>query len=156
MITLKSALLSVLCGASLLSAQNAVDIYPSSELKQLASKLARESKKKGGGFASESLTHYGNNYTMMAHREATGSSELHTKDADVFFVVEGDCSIVTGGKMVKPQITQPNEVRGTGIEGGTTRKLGPGDVIHIQPNTPHQMFIAPGHSITYFVVKVTE
>jgi quercetin dioxygenase-like cupin family protein len=47
-------------------------------------------------------------------------------------------------------------VRGTGIEGGTKQKLSLGDVIHIQPNTPHQMLIAPGHSITYFVVKVTE
>jgi mannose-6-phosphate isomerase-like protein (cupin superfamily) len=156
MITTKFALLFAFCGSLLLNAQNAVDIFPSSELKQLASKLAAESKKKGGGFASQSLTRYGNNLTMIAHREATGSSELHTKDADVFFIVEGDCSIITGGKMVKPQNTQPNEVRGTGIEGGTTRKLGVGDVVHIQPNTPHQMLITPGHSITYFVVKVTE
>lgn len=156
MITLKFVFLSTFCGAFLLSAQNAVDLFPSSELKQLASKLAAESKKNGGGFAGKTLTRYGNNLTMIAHREATGSSELHMKDADVFFVLEGDCSIVTGGKMVKPKTTAPNEVRGTGIDGGTTRELRAGDVIHIQPNTPHQMFIAPGHSITYFVVKVAE
>jgi beta-galactosidase beta subunit len=156
MIKLKSVILSALCGAFLLNAQNAVDLFSSSDLKQIAAKLAAESKRKGGGFAGETLTRYGNNLTMMAHREATGSSELHKKDADVFFVVEGDCSIVTGGKMLKPQNTQPNEVRGTGIEGGTKQKLSLGDVIHTQPNTPHQMLIAPGHSITYFVVKVTE
>ncbi len=156
MITLKFALLSAFCSAFLLNGQNAVDVFSSADLKQLAAKLGAESKKKGGAFAGETLTRYGNSLTMIAHREATGSSELHTKDADVFFVVEGDCSIITGGKMVKPQNTQPNEVRGTGIEGGTTRKLGPGDVVHIQPNTPHQMLIALGHSITYFVVKVTE
>jgi beta-galactosidase beta subunit len=156
MIKFKPVILFALCGALVLNAQNAVDVFSSSDLKQLAAKLAAESKKKGGGFSSETLTRYGNHYTMVAHRESTGSSELHKKDADVFFVVEGDCSILTGGKMLKAQETQPNEVRGTGIEGGTTKKLGPGDVIHIQPNTPHQMLIAPGHSITYFVVKVTE
>ncbi|MFZ0591967.1 MAG: cupin domain-containing protein [Bryobacteraceae bacterium] len=156
MFTLKSILLSAFCSAFLLNAQNAVDVLSSADLKQLAAKLAAESKKKGGAFAGQTLAHYGNNLTMIAHRETTGSSELHTKDADVFFVVEGDSSLVTGGRMVKPQNTQPNEVRGTGIEGGTTRKLGQGDVVQIQPNTPHQMLIAPGHSITYFVVKVTE
>jgi hypothetical protein len=28
-------------------------------------------------------------------------------------------------------------------------------VIHIAPNTPHQMLIEPGKALTYFVMKVT-
>lgn len=156
MIKHKTAILMALCSASLLAAANAVDYFPSSELKQMAAKLSAKSKKDGGGFAGETLTKYGNHLTMIAHRETTGSSELHKKDADVFMIVEGDCSLITGGKMKDPKTTQPNEVRGSGIEGGKTEKLSVGDVVHIQSNTPHQMIIAPGHTITYFVVKVTE
>jgi quercetin dioxygenase-like cupin family protein len=58
--------------------------------------------------------------------------------------------------MVKSQKTAANELRGTGIEGGRSQKLSVGDVVHIQPNTPHQVMLTPGHTVTYFVVKVTE
>ena len=150
----KLALLLALCSIPLV-AQNPVDAFSSSKLKELAAKLSAEAKKKGGS-SFETLTRYGNHYTMMAYRDRTGSSELHVKDADVFMILDGDATIVTGGKMVKAKTTQPNELRGTGIDGGSTQKLGPGDIIHIQPNTPHQLKLAPGHSITYFVVKVTQ
>jgi quercetin dioxygenase-like cupin family protein len=45
-------------------------------------------------------------------------------------------------------------LRGTGIEGGQSQKLGVGDIVHIAPNTPHQLKLAPGKTFTYFVVKV--
>jgi mannose-6-phosphate isomerase-like protein (cupin superfamily) len=143
-------------GALLLTAQNAVDLFPSAKLKETASKLAAQCKKDGTPFASETLSKYGNNLTMLAYRTATGSSELHQKDADVFMVVEGEANILTGGSIVKGHTSAPNEIRGTGIQGGQSHKLSPGDVIHIQPITPHQLIIAPGHTFTYFVVKVTE
>jgi uncharacterized RmlC-like cupin family protein len=34
--------------------------------------------------------------------------------------------------------------------------MGVGDIIHVQPNVPHQMILAPGHTVTYFVIKVNE
>jgi mannose-6-phosphate isomerase-like protein (cupin superfamily) len=138
----------------LLPAQNAVDVFSAAKLKQLTAKLSADSKKSGNAF--DTLTRYGNHLTMIAHRQANGSSELHQKDADVFMIIEGDATLITGGKMVGAKTTAPNELRGTGIEGGTSQKLGLGDVVHIQPNVPHQMMIAPGHTVTYFVVKVTQ
>jgi mannose-6-phosphate isomerase-like protein (cupin superfamily) len=138
----------------LFGASNSVDLVTTADLRQMTTKLASESKRLGGGFAGETLARYGNHLTMIAHREKTGSSELHTQDSDVFMVVEGGATIVTGGKMVKARSTGPGEVRGTGIEGGSSQALSPGDIIHIAPNTPHQLILKPGHSFTYFVVKV--
>lgn len=145
-----------LCGAFVLSAQNATDLYTSAKLKQLTEKLAAQSKKSGGAFAGETLNKYGNHLTMLAHRESNGSAELHMKDADYLYIIDGDVTIITGGKMVAGKKTEANEIRGTSIQDGQSQKLGIGDIIHIQPNTPHQMMLAPGHTVTYFVVKVTQ
>jgi mannose-6-phosphate isomerase-like protein (cupin superfamily) len=151
---IKGLALGVLCSGMLWAASDPVDLVTSADLQQMTKKLAAESKRDGGGFAGETLKRYGNHLTMMAHREKSGSAELHTKDADIFMVVDGNATIVTGGKMVKAHTTVSGESRGTGIEGGITRKLAPGDVIHIAPNTPHQLKLEPGHTFTYFVVKV--
>jgi mannose-6-phosphate isomerase-like protein (cupin superfamily) len=151
---IKGLALAILCGGALLAASDSVDLVTSADLQQMTKKLAFESKRDGGSFAGETLKRYGNHLTMIAHREKSGSAELHTKDADIFMVVTGDATIVTGGTMVKAHTTAPGESRGTGIEGGVTRKLSPGDVIHIAPNTPHQLKLEPGHTFTYFVVKV--
>ena len=47
-------------------------------------------------------------------------------------------------------------MRGPSIQGGTEAKLGSGDVLHIPAKVPHQMILAPGTQVTYFVTKVVE
>jgi quercetin dioxygenase-like cupin family protein len=136
------------------AAQKPVDLYTSSDLHQMEQKLAAKSKKNGVGFAGETLERYGNHLTMIAYRDKTGSSEFHAHDADMFIVVDGDATLVTGGKLLKGKTESPGELRGTGIEGGQSQKLGVGDIVHIAPNTPHQLKLAPGKTFTYFVVKV--
>jgi hypothetical protein len=155
MMKLNVLFFAALCGSAVFAAQNPVDYFPTSDVKQLAQKLTAQSKKEGG-FAGETLTRYGNHLTMLAHREKTGSSELHEKVNDMFVIVDGDCSLLTGGKIVSPKTTAPNEIRGTGIQGGTSRKMGVGDIVHISAGVPHQVVLAPGHHITYFVVKVDQ
>jgi glc operon protein GlcG len=136
------------------AAQKPVDLYTSADLHQMTQKLAAKSKKNGVGFAGETLERYGNHLTMIAFRDRTGSSEFHAHDADVFMVVEGEATLVTGGKMVKAKTESPGELRGSGITGGESQQLAAGDIVHIAPNTPHQLRLAPGKTFTYFVVKV--
>lgn len=142
-----------LLGAALSALAAEVDLYSPQELQSLTEKLAA----KKGQFAAEQLKKYGtSHYTMLAHREATGSSEVHEKEADVFFAVSGDAEIVTGGKLVNPKLDKPGELRGTSVEGGTKQPLTQGSVIHIPAGVPHQLIIANGKPFTYFVVKVIE
>ena len=96
------------------------------------------------------------NYTVMtAHREKSGPAtvELHVRDTDVFYIVDGSATFVTGGKMLDSKNTGPNEVRGTSIEGGDTRELNKGDVIIIPAGVPH-WFKEIKSTFNYFVVKV--
>src|SRR5712692_8757910 len=63
-------------------------------------------------------------YAVMGiHRTAAGQSEVHDKDTDVFYVIEGSATFVTGGKVVAGKTTAPGETRGTGIEGGQSHHL---------------------------------
>jgi mannose-6-phosphate isomerase-like protein (cupin superfamily) len=106
--------------------------------------------------ASETLATDGNTTFMIAHREGSGQSEWHATQADVIVISKGEATITLGGTMVDGKQTAPGEMRGSGINGGTQTKLGPGDVVYIPPKTPHMMTLEPGKQVTYFVTKVTK
>jgi mannose-6-phosphate isomerase-like protein (cupin superfamily) len=133
------------------AASPGIDIFSVKDIKNTANELAAAGKP----FASRDLTRYGNHYTMLAYREATGSSELHEHEADVFVVETGEATLVTGGQMVNPKTQKPGEIRGTSIQGGERHTLSAGDIVHIPAGTPHQLLIEKGKPFTYFVVKVT-
>jgi len=90
---------------------------------------------------------------QMLKRTAPGQVEVHTRETDIFYVVDGDATIVTGGTMVGGKETQPNQLRGTSIEGGETYHLKKGDAIAIPAGVPHWFKEVPS-SIDYYVVKV--
>jgi mannose-6-phosphate isomerase-like protein (cupin superfamily) len=121
---------------------------------QLDSKGQELKGKMKDGLASETLSSYGNHSVMAIHREATGQSEYHEKQADVIMVRKGEGSLVIGGKVVDGKTTAPNEIRGSGIEGGEAHPLRAGDVVHIPPRTPHQVVLKKGQSIDYVALKV--
>jgi mannose-6-phosphate isomerase-like protein (cupin superfamily) len=106
--------------------------------------------------ASEALGTEGNRSFLVAHREATGQVEVHDRQADVMFIQSGRLTLAYGGTVVDGKTTAPGETRGASIRGGTEVKLGPGDILHIPAKVPHQMMLAPGEKVTYFVVKVVE
>ena len=90
---------------------------------------------------------------LTARRDKPGESELHAKDTDVIYVLEGTATFVTGGEMVEGKTTAPDEIRGASIKDGLSRKLAKGDVIVVPNNTPHQ-FVDVNPPFLYFVVKV--
>ena len=93
-------------------------------------------------------------YSVMALRRTTaGQVEIHEKDTDVFYVIDGKATFVTGGNIQDGKTTAPGETRGTSIVGGQIHTLTKSDVITIPSGTPH-WFSAVDGSVTYFVVKV--
>lgn len=90
----------------------------------------------------------------VSHRDGPGQSEIHENETDVFHVLEGTATFVTGGTIVDGKTTGPGQIRGSGIEGGKTQMLKAGDVIIIPKGTPHWFKEVPG-TVTYFVVKAT-
>jgi mannose-6-phosphate isomerase-like protein (cupin superfamily) len=87
------------------------------------------------------------------HRVGAGEVEIHDKETDVFYVIDGSATFVTGGTIVGGKTTAPGQIRGTDMKGGETRQLSKGDVIVIPAGIPH-WFKAIPDSISYYVVKV--
>src|SRR5437764_10369488 len=96
----------------------------------------------------------GRNYMVHAsRREKPGQAEVHTKDADVIYVLQGSATFITGGEAVDGKTIAPDEIRGSGINGGETRKIAKGDVIIVPHGVPHQ-FLEVTNPFLYYVVKV--
>lgn len=131
-----------------------VHVWRSAEItakgKELSQKLSAQK------VGTEVVATEGNRTFMVAHREGSGIPEWHEKQADVIFISTGQVTMIYGGTIVDAKTTAPGEMRGTSIQGGTEAKLGPGDVLHIPAKVPHQMMLAPGAEVTYFVTKVVE
>jgi mannose-6-phosphate isomerase-like protein (cupin superfamily) len=105
-------------------------------------------------FSWQGLGTYDNHLIGISHREGDGSAELHETQTDIMIVHSGNAKLIVGGTMVAPKTVKPHEVRGTSIEGGEEKQLGPGDIIHIPANIPHQLKIAAGTKFNYLVIKV--
>jgi uncharacterized cupin superfamily protein len=66
-----------------------------------------------------------------------GVPEVHTKETDVFYIVDGEATFVTGGTVVGLDSTNPLQPRGKSIDGGETHHLTKGDVMVVPAGTPH-------------------
>ncbi len=114
-----------------------------------------DSKEVSSAFARGAvLFDRGERYMVHAsRRDGAGQAEVHAKDADILYVLEGTATIVTGGTVVDPKATAPDEVRGREIRDGLTQELKKGDVLIIPAGTPHWFEKVPA-AFTYYVVKV--
>jgi uncharacterized RmlC-like cupin family protein len=136
------------------AAPGQVRIWTASELGNRGKALSQ--KLDANHVASEVIATEGNRTFMVAHREGSGQAEWHEKQADVIMISSGEVTMVYGGTIPDGKTTAPGEMRGAAITGGTEVQLGPGDVLHIPAQVPHQMKLAPGKQVTYFVTKVVQ
>ena len=96
----------------------------------------------------------GRNYMVHAsRREKPGQAEIHTKDTDVIYVLDGTATFITGGEAINVKTTAPDELRGESIRSGQTRQIAKGDVIVVPNGVPHQ-FAQVTDPFLYYVVKV--
>lgn len=97
-----------------------------------------------------------NNFKVMAlRRDGPGEVEVHDRDTDVFYVLEGSANLVTGGKATEPRASGPGETRAKSIVGGEERRVVKGDVLIIPNGVPHWFKEISG-PFTYFMVKVAQ
>ena len=107
-------------------------------------------------FSSGSILLDGTNRNYMVHtsrRDQPGQAEIHTLDTDIIYVTEGTATFVTGGTAIGATQVSANELRGSAIEGGETRKLVKGDVIIVPSGVPH-WFKEVGGEFLYYTIKV--
>ena len=93
---------------------------------------------------------------ILLRRTKPGKAEVHQMQADVWYVIDGGCTLVTGGSVVGGAPTEPGEIRGSGIQGGEEHRLAKGDFIRIPAGVPHWIKKITGNEIVYIVVKYAE
>jgi len=79
-------------------------------------------------------------YGVYRPREVAGDANLHEVDTtEIYYMLTGTATLVTGGTMVDPYrpATSSTSLRAPRIEGGVSRRVGPGDVVVIPGHTPH-------------------
>ena len=98
----------------------------------------------------------GTDRNFMVHtsrRDKPGQAEIHVLDTDIIYVMQGTATFVTGGTAVEAKEIAVDEIRGSRIDGGDTRRLKKGDVIIVPNNTPHWFKQVDGEFL-YYTIKV--
>ncbi len=77
---------------------------------------------------------------QLEYRTGTTPPSIHPTHAELIEIIDGSCTLITGGKLVGAKPAAPGAMTqgGTAIEGGTPRKVSKGDYILVPANTPHQ------------------
>lgn len=83
-------------------------------------------------------------YGVFRPKAVPGDAIRHeTSVTEIYYMLEGTATLVTGGKLVDERLTgvSPNTGKpnfgGSRIDGGVSRRVVPGDVIIIPGNLPH-------------------
>ena len=140
-----------IAGAGVLSEAKMSDIAPNKP-----SVLFFDAKQVSTSFSSGAVLLDDSDRHYMVHtsrRDKPGLAEIHRLDTDIIYVLQGTATFVTGGTPVDAKQIAPDEIRGSRIEGGTTRQLSKGEVIIVPNNTPHWFKDVNGEFL-YYTIKV--
>jgi mannose-6-phosphate isomerase-like protein (cupin superfamily) len=64
-------------------------------------------------------------------------ASVHEREAEMFYVVEGSGTLVTGGTLREEKRTNAENLSGSAIDGGTRRKVVKGDWVMVPEKTAH-------------------
>jgi mannose-6-phosphate isomerase-like protein (cupin superfamily) len=93
---------------------------------------------------------------QLEYRPATAPAASHDKDAELFVVLQGTGSIVTGGKLVDEKRVNANNSSGSSIAGGTSQAVAAGDVLIVPATVPHQVIPGGGEPIVVMTMHVPQ
>ncbi len=76
---------------------------------------------------------------QLEYRTGMTPPTVHPTEAELIEVIDGSCTLVTGGTLagIKPGNPGAKTLAGTAIEGGRPQKIAKGDYVLVPANTPH-------------------
>jgi mannose-6-phosphate isomerase-like protein (cupin superfamily) len=95
---------------------------------------------------------------VLRRVKAETSALIHDRVTEIYQIVEGSGTIVTGGALENPTATDLTRLNAgpsqTGThKGGDTRHVGPKDVIIVPAGIPHRFSVLDGAEIVYLVYR---
>lgn len=95
-------------------------------------------------------------YGVFRPKDQPGDAIAHeTRTSEVYYILEGGGTLVTGGTIANPKPVPANRSpgpRGEKIEGGVSRHVAKGDLIIIPGRTPHWWSSLDG-DIRYMIIR---
>lgn len=124
------------------------------EIQALVARIGADMKP-GQIFAMAPLLEAGRSVASVEYWKGQGRPAVHPTDAEYAIVVAGAGTLVSGGTMTDPEVTNPGLTQGGRIEGGTTRPLKVGDVIMVPAGVPH-LFGVEGGKLALLGIKLPQ
>ncbi len=119
-----------------------------------ASRAQIENAPLADGIGLIAYAHDAHHSVLLVRRTTPGRAEVHASLTDVWYVIDGSGTLVTGGKAVNGKTVAPGELRGSGVLGGIARHIGKGDIVDIPAGVPHWVSKIDGKELVYLTVKV--
>jgi mannose-6-phosphate isomerase-like protein (cupin superfamily) len=98
---------------------------------------AKNEHKEGQPTLVQTILHVAPYNTNLEYRTGVGPAAVHEKDAEFFYVLDGSGTLMMGGKLTGEKRRNPENLTGTGVDGGTSRAVSKGDIIFVPQGTPH-------------------
>jgi mannose-6-phosphate isomerase-like protein (cupin superfamily) len=108
-------------------------VYSAAELAAAIAKLSDE--RPAASVRVFSLAPYNINVERRLPRPQGAS--LHETQAELFYVIEGSATLLTGGMLTSPTRNDTN-LSGSAIEGGVRQRFNKGDFLLVPSGVPHQ------------------
>ncbi len=104
----------------------------------------------------ETLGTYKGHSVYLVLRGKTAPAEFHETEEDIQIGVRGTATFVIGGELIDARKMPRKQQQGSGIKGGTTFTVGPGDIVHVPVAVPHVHIIDPAKPYLYILIKLDE
>jgi mannose-6-phosphate isomerase-like protein (cupin superfamily) len=94
-------------------------------------------------------------YGVLRPKAIKQEANMHnTKVSEIYYILNGNATLVTGGTLPdpKPLKGSATTVQSMRIDGGLSRKVGPGDVVIIPGKTPH-WFSSQDADLRYLIFR---
>jgi mannose-6-phosphate isomerase-like protein (cupin superfamily) len=118
---------------------------------------AKAERKEGQVMAAEHILSLAPYTVNLEYRPVEGAVAVHETEAELVYVLDGSGTLTTGGKVMGEKRTNPKNLSGTSIDGGSAQAIGKGDFAIIPEGTPHQFKPSSGALVlmTFHVPRPT-
>jgi mannose-6-phosphate isomerase-like protein (cupin superfamily) len=135
----------ILVAATALAGQQPAAMAPAQPTKTFSSAAdvtamiakAKSERKDGQAMVGATILNLAPYNAHLEYRASIGTAAVHETEAELMYVIDGSATLVTGGKLVSETRTNPTNLSGTAIEGGTSKVVGKGDFFIVPEGTPH-------------------
>lgn len=115
---------------------DAMKLFASSADVQALIAKSKADRKEGQAIVQQRILALAPFNATLEYRASVGPAAIHDKEAEMFYVIEGAATMVTGGKLVNPTKNGDNQTA-TAIDGGDKRQIAKGDFIMVPPGVAH-------------------